>query len=716
MGHPANFALHDAPARTLLALYSPANPSVAGEPVRFSAAVGAAPSAAGTPTGVVEFRVDGERMGDPVALDPAGIALSPPVDDLTLGSHVITASFAGAPSFLPSDGEVTQTTQRASTVVGLTSSANPAPATTPVTFTATVAASPPGGGTPTGTVQFRVDGADAGAPVALAAGVAASAPISGLAPGGHAIEAVYAGDASYAPASATVEQSTGDGVAAVTVAVPARATPYGDPVPVTATVTAGATGSVSFSVDGTPACMDVSLDASAQAGCSLPGTLAPGEHEVVADYSGDGSFDPAQGRARYQVEPAGTGVTVEAIPSPSVFGARVALHADVEAQAPGAGTAGGAIQFLVDGRPVGLPAALGPDGASSDPLDQLAAGPHLIEAVYAGDGRFRPGQRQAVTAVDPAETAATVTSSAPVSLVTEPVTFTVALAAISPGAGTPQGTVRFRIDGKPQGPAVRARGGVATSEPAVLTLGVHDVRASFTGDGDWLAAEATLEQRVVPPVAPATGVTPPPSDRAGGDATPATPATPISPPATATKPSRAQLCGAPFVVTRLALHRGHIQLVGLAQPELAGRRVAVRHDGRRILRATVQADGTFRSTARRPRGHGWSGKRVRVWLAGTHSGRLPLHRPVWIAARSAPGGSTVRVTLHGPRRGRVVLEGRDHCGAPQTAVRRLRLDARGRATVALPLPAPDADDAVYRLRMSGRRAATSLPLVLRPAS
>jgi hypothetical protein len=717
VSRPASFSLHDAPARTLLALYSPDNPSVSGEPLRFAAAVGAAPSAAGTPSGIVEFSVDGTRMGDPVALDAAGIALSPPISNLTPGGHQITASFDGGASFLPSDGAVTQQTQAASTVVAVASSANPAPASTSVTFTASVAASPPGGGTPTGTVQFRIDGTDSGGPVALAAGAATSAPVSGLAPGDHTVEAVYSGDASYGASSGTIEQATGDGIAAVEVALPSGATPYGDPLPVSATVTAGATGSVSFSVDGTTVCADVTLDGSSQAACTLPGTLEPGLHDVVADYSGDGSFAAARGRARHRVDPARTHVTVAAIPSPSVFGAPVALHADVAPQAPGAGTPTGSVLFLVDGAAVGLPVSLGPDGASSDPLDDLAAGPHVIEAAYTGDPRFEPDQHQAVTAVDPSETAATVVSSAPVAVVSQPVTFTVSLAAISPGAGTPQGTVRFRIDGDPYGPVVRLRDGTATSQPTVLALGDHDVRASFTGDDDWLPAEATLVQPVVPRVGPMTGLTPaPPTPGGGGGGEADGPSTPLQPPATVTEPSRTAMCGAPFMVTRLGLSHGRIRLAGRAQPELAGRRVAVRHGQRRLLRATVEADGTFHAAARRPAGRGWGRRTVRVWLAGDHSRPLRLRRPVWMDATAADAAPTVRVVLHGPRRRRVVLDGRTRCRAPMRAVRRLRLDRDGRAVVVVHRPARADDDAVYRLRTRGRRVATSLPIVLGPAA
>src|SRR5262249_42658778 len=54
-----------------------------------------------------------------------------------------------------------------------------------VTFTATIGASDTSAGVPTGTVQFQVDGADIGTPVAVVQGVVTSAPITSLSIGQH---------------------------------------------------------------------------------------------------------------------------------------------------------------------------------------------------------------------------------------------------------------------------------------------------------------------------------------------------------------------------------------------------------------------------------------------------------------------------------------------------------------------------------------------------
>ena len=61
---------------------------------------------------------------------------------------------------------------QALTTTTLTASANPSLLNQPVTFTATIAAPVTGLGTPTGSVQFIVDGSNFGSPVALSGGAA----------------------------------------------------------------------------------------------------------------------------------------------------------------------------------------------------------------------------------------------------------------------------------------------------------------------------------------------------------------------------------------------------------------------------------------------------------------------------------------------------------------------------------------------------------------
>src|SRR4029078_5888633 len=127
-----------------------------------------------------------------------------------------------------------------------------------VTFTATIAATSPGAGTPTGTVQFRSHGAYSGAPVALAGGSATSPSTSTLAGGNHTITAVYSGDSNYfgssAPALTQTVGSTQTAAATTpTLATPASPAVFGQPVTLTATVATPAsgtpTGTVTFTDD-----------------------------------------------------------------------------------------------------------------------------------------------------------------------------------------------------------------------------------------------------------------------------------------------------------------------------------------------------------------------------------------------------------------------------------------------------------------------------------
>src|SRR5262249_39772345 len=113
-------------------------------------------SQAGTPIGTVFFR-DGDTLLGSAPLDATGKATLP--TSLVAGPTALTASCFGASgSAASTSAATTVTVNPAATTVALASSVNPAVTGQAVTFTATVAAVAPGGGTPTGTVTFR-DGA-----------------------------------------------------------------------------------------------------------------------------------------------------------------------------------------------------------------------------------------------------------------------------------------------------------------------------------------------------------------------------------------------------------------------------------------------------------------------------------------------------------------------------------------------------------------------------
>src|SRR5207302_5220124 len=127
--------------------------------------------------GTVQFQIDGSEAGSPVSVSTAdGVTTASfSIASLVVGSHTITASYGGDDSFAGSSGTLAggQTVDQAGTSTVLVSSANPALFGQTLTFTATVSIGDPGAGTPTGTVQFTIDGSDAGRPVLVstAAGV-----------------------------------------------------------------------------------------------------------------------------------------------------------------------------------------------------------------------------------------------------------------------------------------------------------------------------------------------------------------------------------------------------------------------------------------------------------------------------------------------------------------------------------------------------------------
>jgi subtilisin-like proprotein convertase family protein len=112
-----------------------------------------------------------------------------------VGTYPITASGATSPNYAFSyvGGTLTITQSLSSGVVA--SSANPALPGTNVTFTMTISAGAPGAGTPSGTVNFRIDGSIASSGT-LSGGVA-TFTTSTLALGSHMIMAEYAGDLNF---------------------------------------------------------------------------------------------------------------------------------------------------------------------------------------------------------------------------------------------------------------------------------------------------------------------------------------------------------------------------------------------------------------------------------------------------------------------------------------------------------------------------------------
>jgi type VI protein secretion system component Hcp len=124
---------------------------------------------------------------------------------ITLDWAKLTESFATTqPDGTPGPPVVASWNAIVSTSTAVSASENPAKLGDEVTFTAVVTATPSTNGTPTGSVQFLIDGVAAGSPVKLVSGVA-TYTTSALLAGNHTIEAEYTSDnGAFIPSNGTL--------------------------------------------------------------------------------------------------------------------------------------------------------------------------------------------------------------------------------------------------------------------------------------------------------------------------------------------------------------------------------------------------------------------------------------------------------------------------------------------------------------------------------
>ena len=470
---------------------SSVNPSVFGQPVTLTATIVAVSPGAGTPAGTVDFSIDGGAV-QTVMLNASGQA-SITTAALAVGNHSVAATYSGNASYNGSNDTLPggQTVNEAQTDVAVASSLNPSQRGDNVTFTATVTAQPPGAGTPTGTVDFFVDGSPTPAASPTLTGGIATFSTSTLAAGTHAIVATYRGDdPSFLGDSGTLAggQLVNRYASTTTVASSVNPSKFGQSVTFTATVDATAptapvpTGNVTFVIDG-GAPQTVALDAAGQATFTTA-TLAGGTHTVRVDYAGDADVDTSTGNLTPSqlVEPADTTTTLTSTGSPTVFGQSVTFTATVAVVAPGAGTPTGSVTFTIDGTPQTV--TLDATGQATVTTSSLAAGSHAVAASYVASANFAASTATPLThVVNPAATTTTVTSSANPAAQGASVTFTATIAVTPPGTGTPTGNVTFTIDGTPGAPIPLGAGGTAMFTTSSLTPGTHTVSATFAPTG-----------------------------------------------------------------------------------------------------------------------------------------------------------------------------------------------------------------------------------------
>lgn len=204
---------------------------------------------------------------------------------VTVGTCTINADQSGDATH-QSAPTVTRsfTVQKATPTVTVSSSANPSAFGQLPTFTAALAPS-----AATGQIQWSVDGANAGPPVAVSGGTATFVPSTPLAVGAHTVTAFYGGDANDNAAQGQLSQTVNKASTATVLRV------SGDTLTATVTpVAPGAgspTGTVRFTVGGAT----VGASAVGDGGVATFTASNVGNQGAAAYYNGDASFLASSG-------------------------------------------------------------------------------------------------------------------------------------------------------------------------------------------------------------------------------------------------------------------------------------------------------------------------------------------------------------------------------------------------------------------------------------
>lgn len=247
----------------------------------------------------------------------------------------------------------------------------------------------------------------------------------------------------------------------------------------TATVTGSPsgtpTGTVTFTIDGVAGSPVALISGVAQFSTS---SLASGEHEIQAFYSGDGTY-PSSFSPTFDQLVLGLYTTTELDSSlnPSDVDEDVVFRATITAsQSLGAIT--GTVTFNVDGVDVATNPIV--NGDATYELSSLSVGTHQIIARYSGDGTYPSSESEPFEQFVQGNS---LTSTPNPAVFGETVTLVYTVIP-NPASGEPTGTVVFRIDGVDVA-TVALVDGHAVLQISTLSVGSHTVIASYSGDDNY---------------------------------------------------------------------------------------------------------------------------------------------------------------------------------------------------------------------------------------
>ncbi|MBV8982567.1 MAG: Ig-like domain repeat protein [Acidimicrobiia bacterium] len=443
----------------------------------------------GVPTGTVTFLDNGSTFAA-ADLNGSGQAqLSTAA--LAVGSHTITAAYPGDATHQQSaSAPLMETVSKAATTTVLTSAPNPSSYGSSVNLNVAVTSS---GGTPTGTVTFT-DGSNPIGNAPVDGTGHAQLSTSSLSVGRHTLGASYSGDGNFnASTAGSLSQTVNKAATSTALGSSSNPASYGSPVTITATVSSpGGTpaGTVTFK-SGSTTLGTATLDASGTA--QITKTFAKVSNPVTALYAGNINFAASTSAVLTQTQnnaPATVALSTSssAVTAPS----SVTFTASVTSTA---GTPTGTVQFMDAGSPIGNAVPIVSGNAKL--TIPLAAGGHVITAVYSGDASFSQVTSgalfQKVNRSGAKSSTTSVVSTPNPSRSTQTVTITATVTAGATGTA-------WLFDGSNMILSTTLDGtGHATFTTSALSVGSHSLKVGYSGDGTFNPSISNAKTQTVNP-------------------------------------------------------------------------------------------------------------------------------------------------------------------------------------------------------------------------
>jgi len=307
--------------------------------------------------------------------------------------------------------------------------------------------------------------------------------------GSHTITAVYGGDSSFAGSTSNVVTQQVDANTTTTLTSAPNPSNFGQTVQFTAQVSVQSpgtgypnAGSVTF-YNGSSSIGTVSLTSTSGGKATISYSSLPvGFNSIRAVYNASGAYEGSTSNTVKQTVNRGnkvnTTTAVSSTTATSVFGQSVTFTARITPN-----TATGSVTFK-DGTTTLQTVSLS-GGSAALSVGTLAVGSHSITAVYGGDTNDNGSTSSPVSLTVGKANTKTALSDSRTSV-------TATITAVTPGSGTPSGSVTFfDVTANKTLGTVTLSGGQATIAPSGRISG-HTIKATYSGDGNFSPSSDTI--------------------------------------------------------------------------------------------------------------------------------------------------------------------------------------------------------------------------------